>query len=47
MPIAQYVASFRLNVWERPVNLKYLKDKICQCQELDKKQIQTENDMMP
>jgi hypothetical protein len=36
MPIAQYVASFKLNLWERPENLKDLKDKICQCQKLDK-----------
>jgi hypothetical protein len=37
MPIAQYVASFKLNLLERLENLKDLKDEICQCQKLDKK----------
>ena len=36
MPIAQYVASFKLNLWERPENLKDLKNKFCQCQKLRK-----------
>ena len=44
MPIAQYVASFKLNSMERPESLKVKKTKFV-TEKIGKKEIQTRNDM--
>ena len=43
MPIAQYVASFKLNSMERPESLKVKKKFVTE--KIGKKKIQTRNDM--